>query len=143
MNIWEVANSPLILTLIGLVGGSIVATWLTGLWQKRAHQHEIRLECAKNILSIYHEYIRLLKGKPEFLIGKEFDSINARLYTQVKISHLVFKNKEIAKQWRSVAGSLANVRQLCLEKSKLVNEKLDSTYDKAAVATELMFKEIA
>ena len=143
MTIWDVVNSSLVLTLIGLLWGSIVTTWITATWQKRAHQHDLKLGCAKNILSIYHDYIRLLKGNPDSLSGKEFDSVNARLYTEVKIAKLIFRNKDIGKEWKSVAGSLANIRQLRLEKSKLTDEKLDSVYDKATKATELMFKELA
>src|SRR5690242_20592492 len=60
-------NSPLSLTLIGLAWASTVTSWIAALWQKRAYQHEVRMECAKNILTIYHEYIRLLKGNPECL----------------------------------------------------------------------------
>lgn len=142
MTIWDIVNSPVALTVIGLLWGSIVTTWITATWQKRAHQHEIKLECAKNILSIYHDYIRLLKGSLDSLSGKEFDNINARLYTEVKIAKLIFKNKDVSKQWKSVAGSLANIRQLRLEKSKLTDEKLDDVYDKATMATELMFKEL-
>ena len=143
MTIWEIVNSPLILTIIGLFWGSLVTTWITATWQKRAYQHEVKLENAKNILSIYHDYVRLLKGNVESLSGKEFDSTNARLYTEVKIAKLIFRNKEVGKQWKSVAGSLANIRQLRLEKSEFVNEKLDDVYDKATIATESMFKELA
>lgn len=142
MTIWEIVNSPLILTIIGLLWGSIVTTWITALWQKRAYRHEVKLGCAKNILAIYHEYIRLFKGNTELLAGKEFDGINARLYTEVKISKLVFKNKDVGNQWKLVARSLASIRQLRLEKSKLVDEKLDDIYEKASIATELMFKEL-
>ena len=143
MTAWEIINSPLTLTIISLVWGSIITTWIIASWQKKTHRHEIKLECAKNILSIYHEYICLVKGNSEVLAGKEFDSINARLYTEVKIAKRIFKDKEIAQHWKSVAGSLANVRKLCQEKSKLVSEKLDDVYGKANTATELMFKELS
>ena len=143
MTTWEIINSPLTLTIISLIWGSIITTWITASWQKRAYRHEIKLECAKNILSIYHEYIRLVKGNPEFLKGKEFDSINGRLHTEIKIAKLIFKDKEVAHHWKSVAGSLANVRKLCQENSNLVGEKLDDIYNKANSATELMFKELS
>lgn len=143
MSTWGIINSPLALAIMSLLCGGIMASWITALWQKRANRYNAKLECSKSILSIYHEYIRLVRGDPERLQGQEFDSVHARLFTQIKIARLIFRDKGVAKGWDSVIGALANMRKLCLQKEDdLAREKLDDIFEMATIATEKMFREL-
>ncbi len=146
MNLWEIANSSIVITIITLVVGSILASWLTAMWQRRAKQYEIKLQQAEKLLLIYHEYIRILKGDDTKLRGEEFDRLHSQLYALSKITGLVFKDKHVGKNWKDVADTLAKVRQLRLTGKKprdtKVTQLFNEIYEAARVATEKMFTEL-
>jgi hypothetical protein len=96
MNWWDVLNSPIVLTMITLLWGSLIVSWIASLWQKRSQQYEIRLQFAKDVLKTYQEYIRLARGSTERLQGGDFDMIHAEILSQARIASLVFKDQNIA-----------------------------------------------
>jgi len=144
MKWWEIVNSPVSITAISMLWGSIAASWITFMWQKRAQRHAARVECAQTIVAGYQEYVRLLRGKPEGLDGKEFDSLHVRMLSQTKIAAVLFRDKRVGIEWRSALDRLATVRGLRLAgREDSVEEKMDGVYQIASGATERMFKEIS
>jgi len=145
MSFWEIINSPLVIGLISLLWGSIVASGITYLWQKRAYQHQLKIRCANDLIEIYQEYIRFIRGTAEKFDNSKFDEIHSEMISKAKIAGLLFKNKNIGKQWEQVAGKLANIRSLILDgrDEKLVQRKMKEVFTMGNQAEEIMFKELS
>ena len=146
MDIWEIANSSIVITILTLIVGSILASSLTAMWQSRARKYDIKLEQAEKLLLIYHDYIRVLKSDDTKLYGDEFNQVHAQLLARSKIAGLVFKNKTIGESWKEVVDQFAKVRQLRLNgkahRDPSVHGLLTEIYEVARVATEKMFAEL-
>ncbi len=156
MDLWEIANSSIVITIVTLIVGSILASWLTAMWQKRARQYDIKLQQAEKILLTYHEYIRILKGDGDKLRGDDFDRLHSQLFALSKVASLVFKNKKVGNGWKEVVEMLAKIRYLRLPTEKEDGAKQDGkkprdpqvkalfieVYETARVATEKMFAEL-
>jgi hypothetical protein len=144
MSWWEITNSPIVLTLITLVWGSAVASWVTALWQRRSHRHEVKLQYVQDVINSYQEYIRLVKGSPTRLEGEDFDEVHSRMLSQAKVAGLLFKDKSVGQGWKLVIDKLANVRALRLEErdSTLTEKKLHQVFAEGDIAIERMFKEL-
>ena len=156
MSLWEIANSSIVITTVTLIVGSILASWLTAVWQRRARQYDIKLQQAEKLLLVYHEYIRILKGDGDKLRGADFDRLHSQLFALAKVASLVFKNKKVGESWKVVVEKLAEIRYLRLPTQKGDGTKLEGkkprdpqvktlfgeVYDTARVATEKMFAEL-
>jgi hypothetical protein len=143
MSWWDVLNSPIVLTMITLFWGSIVASWIASLWQKRSQQHEVKLQFAQDILKTYQDYIRLARGSTERMQSGDFDTIHAEILSQARIASLVFKDQNIAAGWRLIVDKLANVRSLRLSgKDALAEKKIIEAFADADKTIEAMYKEI-
>jgi hypothetical protein len=143
MNWWDVLNSPIVLTMITLLWGSLIASWIASLWQKRSHQHEVRLQFAQDVLKAYQEYVRLARGSVERLQGGDFDTTHAEMLSQARVASLIFKDQNIAAGWKLVIDKLANVRNLRLnDKDSLAEKKIIEAFADADKTIEAMYKEI-
>lgn len=156
MDLWEIVNSSLVITIMSLIFGSILASWLAALWQRRARQYDIKLQQAEKLLLTYHEYIRILKGDVDKLRGDDFDRLHSQLFAQTKVASLVFKNKKVSENWKAVVEELAIIRGLRLPqklqdgsekegkkpRNPEVKSRFDNVYKMARIATEKMFSEL-
>lgn len=145
MNFWDLLNSPFILTLMTIVVGGFIASWLTTAWQKRSHQYQIRLELAQRILASYQAYVRLIRSNPDGLTDVEFDRLHSQLLAQAKIAKVVFTDSAIGEEWERVASRLASIRGLKMQDRDvhMIGRKLVEVYGEANSAIELMFNHIA
>ena len=141
MKPWEIINSPIFLTLISLVWGSFIASAMTYMWQKQSHNHELRLAFIKEILTVYHQYIRLLKGNIENLKGEDFDEIHGNMRTLVNVSKILFRNTEINQGWEYVSNLMTTVRSCRLEgKFSKADKLLLEAFKEKNNVTEKMYK---
>jgi len=139
MSIWDYLNSPLISILLG----SLAVSWITALWQKRSQRYEIKLQYAQEIINIYQEYVRLLRG--ENITADDLSKIHPKLLSNAKIIGYIFKDKRVGKSWITIAGKLSNIYGMKKQgKEKvLITEKSEEVYDEASMAIEIMFKELS
>jgi hypothetical protein len=145
MNFWEVINSPLILTIVSLIWGSLIASWVTALWQKRSYHHQIKLQYAQEIISIYQEYLRLIRSETANISRGDFDKIHPRMVASAKLINLLFWNKRIGQIWLSVTNKLNSTCDLRIQERdrSLIDRKLRDIYPEADKAIETMFNELA
>jgi hypothetical protein len=144
MNWWQVINSPIILTMLGLLWGSFVAARITALWQKRSHHYQVKLKYAQDVISAHQRYIRLLKNEESSVSGEEFDELHSRMVSYAKIAKFLFTDAAIGKGWQSVVDRLTSIRGLRIDKRNisLVEKKLKDVYPEANDLIERMFKEL-
>ncbi|RLC70000.1 MAG: hypothetical protein DRI81_19695 [Chloroflexi bacterium] len=144
MSFWDIVNSPVILTLVTLIWGSLVASWVTALWQKRSHHHEVKLKYAQEVTSAYQEYIRMIRSNLDRLSGKDFDDLHSHMVSQARIAGFLFRDKRIGQSWQTVIDKLASVRALRVEgrDPTLIERKLREVYEEADKAVEGMFKKL-
>ena len=144
MTLWEIFNSPIVLTIISLVWGSLVASWITALWQKRSHQYEVKLQYAQDIISAYQKYVRMLRSTSEHLSDKDFDELHSHIVSYSRIAQFLFKGDKVSESWMAVVDRLANIHTLRIQgrEFSLIDKKLKELYPKANVAIENMFSEL-
>lgn len=140
---WNYLNSPFVLTIISLVFGSLMASWITSIWQRRAYHHQVKVQYAQDIVKIYQEYIRLLRGNNKSKTD-DFDLIHPRLVHLSKVTGFLFKNKHIGEKWATIANQLSSILDLQRQgrDKKLIERKLKALYDDGEDVIEKMFKEI-
>lgn len=143
MDIWTIVNSPLVLTILTLLWGSVVASWIAALWQKRNHHHELKLQYTREIVDSYQEYIRLIRGNKK-TTKADFDVTHAAVMSRAKIIGYLFDNKEIGRLWVTVVDKLSSVFDLKLKSrnQSLVEKSLVDIYFDSNCAIELMFNEL-
>jgi hypothetical protein len=144
MTFWEIINSPIVLTIISLIWGSLVASWVTALWQKRSHQYEVKLQYAQDIVNAYQKYVRMLRSTSERLSDNDFDELHSRIVSYSRIAKFLFREKKVGENWIEVVDKLANIRNLRMQGRDflLVDKKLKELYPEANVTIENMFSEL-
>lgn len=143
MYYWKFLNEPFVYTVVGVLIGSIAAAWISAVWQKRSQQYQIKLQYAQEIVNIYQEYVRLLRG--ETVAATELGKIHPRFLSTVKIIGFIFKDKRVGKKWRSIAGMLSNIYGMKKQEKDrdLIIEKSEEIYDEASEVIEIMFRELS
>lgn len=145
MNVWDALNSPIVVTVVSLTSGSVIAAWITALWQKRSHCYETKLQFAQDIVSTYHEYVRLLKHDAKYLSDIDFDAVHSRLLSAAKVVSFLFRDKQVGPGWLEVASKLSSVRGLKLQgrDSTLIDRKLVEIFQVCDPLIEAMFREVS
>lgn len=144
MNIWEFFNSPIILTTITLIWGSLIASWITALWQNRSHRYEVKLQYMQSITKTYQEYIRLIRDTSSNVSGENYDTLHADIVSQMKFISFLYKNKLIGEGWDIVIAQLANIRGLRIEgkNTNFIDNKLKDVYPEVDKIIKLMVREL-
>jgi len=143
VNTWDYLNSPFVLTLISLIIGSLIATWITALWQKRSQQYQIKLQYAQEVINIYQEYARLLRNNK--VTAEDIDKIHPRFLASVKIIGYLFKDKRVGQNWTLIASKFSNIyglRKQGKDKTMIVT-KSEEIYDDFSQVIKIMFKELS
>ena len=115
MSFWEILNSPILLTVISIVGGGILVTAISTHWQNKSRKHSVRLSLAQSIFDIYYEYIRYLNKEDLSSTQNEFDKIHSSFLSKARISKAIFNDK-ISKDLVSLSRRLATLRDLRIRK---------------------------
>lgn len=141
--IWDIFNSPLVLTILSLLWGALVASTIAELWQRRARRQQLRAQQTKDMLSVYHRYVRLLRGNPSQLDGPRFDDIHAQFLSLNKLNLLLFRTHQIYDDWAHVATTLTAARGRLMKGDTCHWRALfDEIRPTAEAATTTMFREI-
>ena len=142
MSPWGVLNSPLVITVVSFALGGLLVAVVSAKLQQRAQRHSVRLAITREILGVYHEYIRFLRRPKEAGDEAEFDRIHAELMSLTRITRVLFSeatNHELGR----LAKRLANVQQLRREdNTEHFQEKLTDAYRHAESIFETMFTEL-
>ena len=130
MDTGTIVNSPLVLTILGLLWGGIIASWITALWQKRNPHHELKLKYAQEVIEAYQEYIRLVRGT-KIPPRTDFDELQIAMMSHAKVVGHLYSNKEIRKLWASTIDKLSSIFDLKTKgrSQSLVENKLVEIYD--------------
>jgi len=143
MRLWEIVNSPIALTVTSFVFGGLMVSWLSARWQQRAQLHELRVANARDMLTAYQDYIRVIRGRTMGLNGPTFDTVHAQLLATAKVASFLFANAEVGASWQSIAGKLAAIHDCRLrEQDDRAKRLLKEVYKAADQAMSLMFKEL-
>ena len=142
VSIWEVLNSPIILTTISLLWGALVASQISLLLQKRSYKYQARMQYAKEILDVYYKYIRILRrGDPESLKTDEFDDIHVHMLSLSKSAKALFTDQLIADELKTVCDSLPTIRDYIINKKQEKAEKaLVKVYSEMNIVIERIYQ---
>jgi L-rhamnose mutarotase len=143
MSLGEFLNQSIVTTLISLIGASFVAAYLSERWQRRSKMYDLRLNQIREIIEVYHKYVRLVKGNVSELHGKPFDDLHATLSSHNKLNLCMFKSRKIFDNWEHVCQNLASIRNERLHNKEIEwDEKMDDIRERSNEAINLMFKEL-
>ena len=143
MNLWQILNSPLVLAIVTLLGGGLVASTVSAMWQRRAQQHAAKVQYAREIITCYHAYVRLINGDKEHLTGDRSDEIHAQMLAQVKLARFLFRDSQAGEGWRKVALGLADAAGLKRAgHNEKANKLMTHVYGNAESAIEAMYNEL-
>lgn len=145
MSYAEIINSPSFLALVGLIWGSLVASWVSAFWQKRSRLHEVKLQYAQNIISAYQEYIRLIRSDSTQESSEDFDILHSRIVSHSRIIEFIFKNKSIGQGWTKIIDNLNSAYNLRVQgrDRSHIDRQLRNIYPKSDLVVQMMFKELA
>jgi hypothetical protein len=108
MNLWQIINSPIVLTTVTILAGGLVASTISAMWQRRAQQHALKFQYAREILTIYQAYVRLLNGPKDRLTGDHADELHVQMLSQAKLAPFVFRDRHVGEAWQQVAARLTD-----------------------------------
>ncbi len=145
MNIWEILNSPFIVTVISFALGGVVVALVSAKLQQRGQRHSVRLVLTREILATYHEYVRFLRRarNPEDEgDDDEFDRLHAELMSRTRITKVLF-SYNMHQDLTRLASRLANIQQLRRDGAQeQAKAKLIDVYQHAESIFEAMFSEL-
>lgn len=142
MNLWDFLNSPLVITVVSFALGGLLVAFVTARLQQRAQRHSVRLAITQQLLDVYHEYIRHLRGPIESNNEADFDRVHAELMSRSRITKVLF-GKSTSHELERLANRLANVQQLRKTgQHSHVPVKLSEAYRHAEQIFESMFQEL-
>ena len=142
MNLWDIVNSPLVITIVSFILGGLLVAVVSAKLQQRAQRHAVRLSVTRELLSIYHEYIRFLRHADDPGDEAEFDRIHAEFMSRTRITRVLF-SRSINDELISLAKRLANIQQLRRDgEVKHIQPKLKDAYQHAETIFESMFMEL-
>ena len=143
MSLWQVLNSPLILTVITLLGGGLAVSAISAMWQRRAQQHAAQVHYAREIMSAYQTYVRQINASREPGTSDQMDEIHAQMLTQTKLARFLFRDPRVSEDWNAVATDLTDAggfkRTGHPEKA---SHRMVSVYRNAESAIEAMYNEL-
>lgn len=143
MSILDFLNQSIVTTLISLIGASFVAAYISERWQRRSKMYDLRLTQIRGVITLYHNYLRLVKGDVKELEGKSFDELHASIISLNKLNKCLFKSEKVYLNWDLVCQNLSSIRNDRLHGKKIDwDEKVDPIREKAEDAINIMFKEL-
>jgi hypothetical protein len=143
MNLWQILNSPLVLTIVTLLGGGLVASTISAMWQRRAQQYAAKVQYAQEIINCYHAYVRLINGNKERLTGDRADEFHAQMLAQAKLARFLFRDPHAGEAWRKVSLALADAAGFKRSgHDEKANKLMAHVYGNAEAAIEAMYNEL-
>jgi hypothetical protein len=129
MDFWSVLNSPIVLTLLSFVFGSIIAAAISARWQRRSQKHSVRLLLAQEILNTYHRYIRFLKKTDNYEDVDDFDELHIDMLTKCGMAKVIF-SQEVADRLKKLANKMATIQDLRLQAHYSERHKIEKAFEK-------------
>jgi hypothetical protein len=143
MSLWQILNSPLVLAIVTLLGGGLVASTISAMWQRRAQQHAAKVQYARETINCYQAYVRLINGDKEHLTGDRTDEIHAQMLAQVKLARFLFLDPRAGEAWKKVGIDLADAAGLKRAgHNEKANKLMINVYSNAESAIEAMYNEL-
>jgi hypothetical protein len=143
MSAWEILNSAVVVTVLSLLGGGIVASSVAAMWQRRNHRYTVKLQYARDILSAYHAYVRLVNGNRTRLDTEVYHEVHAQMLSLSKIAALLFEDVQVGERWLAVATGLGDAAGFRLGgRDEKTRQRMSDVYQHAASATQAMFNEL-
>jgi uncharacterized protein YjbJ (UPF0337 family) len=140
MTIWEILNSPFFLTIVSIVLGGVIATIISAAWQRRAQRHSLRMTLTKEILNLYHDYIRYIKNDDMSDAVGEFDKLHAGFISKAKMAKVLFDD-EIEGKLKKIANKLATVHDLKIHgREQKAKSKYQDLFEDADEVLEKLFQ---
>jgi hypothetical protein len=127
MELWDLLNSPIILTIVSFLLVGVLASAISAAWQRRSQRHSLRLILAQEILRAYHNYIRYLRRRDNIEDTDEFSELHAEMLSRSGMAKVLF-DEEIALGLGRIANKLATVQDLRLKAHSSDRPKLDRAY---------------
>ena len=118
MKLWDLINSDFSITLLSFLLGGIIVTWLSSMLQRKSQKHSVRLLFIRELIGIYHDYIRFLRRDEKINNYEEFDELHTEMLSKSYMANIIF-DEELGKDIRSLANKLCTCQQL-REEGKLV-----------------------
>lgn len=141
VSLWEVVNSPIMLTTISLLWGAFVASQISILLQKRAYIYQARMQYAKDILDAYYKYIRILRGDPAKLTSDDFDEVHVHMILLSKSAKSLFKDPKIVGGLTTISDSLPTIRDYKInQKQEKAEKALVKIYSEMNIVIERIYQ---
>lgn len=143
MSLWQVLNSPIVLTTVTLLAGGLAASTISAIWQRRAQQHALKVQFARDILTVYQAYVRQINGNRERLTGDRADELHAQMLSQAKIAPFLFRDPHVGETWQRVATGLTDAAGFKRAgHDQKANNRMVDVYRSADSAIQAMYVEL-
>jgi uncharacterized coiled-coil DUF342 family protein len=140
VTIWEILNSPFFLTITSISLGGIIATTISAAWQRKSQRHSLRITLTKEILDLYHDYIRYIKNADVPEAVETFDRLHSGFISKAKMAKVLF-NDEIESKLKKIANKLATVHDLKIHgRVQKAKSKYQDLFEDADEILEKLFQ---